>query len=286
MTKLAFIGTGLIGGSLAEAALGRGDEVVVWNRSRPKAEALAAKGAHVATHPAAAVRGAERVHVTMSADDALDAVLARIDRLDDGAVLCDHTTASPAGTRARAHALADRGIPYLHVPVFMSPAACREAKGVMVVAGPEDRFARVREGLAAMTGDVWWVGERADLAAAYKLFGNAMILMITGALADTLTLARRLDVAPADAYALFERFDPAVTLRGRGAKMAAGDFATSFALTMARKDVQLMLDAADGDGALALLPALARRMDAVIAEGRGDDDVGVLAAAAFRADGT
>lgn len=178
-------------------------------------------------------------------------------------------------------------MPYLHVPVFMSPAACREAKGVMVVAGPEERFQRVRAGLEAMTGEVWWVGERPDLAAAYKLFGNAMILMITGALADTLALARRLDVSPSDAYALFHHFDPSVTLRGRGAKMAEGDFTTSFALTMARKDVQLMLDAAGaaggGGGALlALLPALARRMDEVIAAGRGDEDVGVLAEAAFR----
>lgn len=281
MAKLAFLGTGMIGGGLAEAALRRGDDVVVWNRTRAKADALGAMGATVAGTPAEAVDGAERVHVTMSSDDALDAVLAAFGPLAEAVVVCDHTTASPTGTKARAQAMADRGTAYLHVPVFMSPQGARDGQGAMLVAGPKRHFDHVEDGLARMTGDVWYLGERPDLAAAYKLFGNAMILMITGALSDTLGLARSLDVRPQDAYELFRRFDPSMTLRGRGARMAEGDFSTSFALTMARKDVQLMLDAAEDPSLLALLPALAARMETFIAAGHGDEDVGVIAKDAF-----
>jgi 3-hydroxyisobutyrate dehydrogenase len=59
--------------------------------------------------------------------------------------------------------------------------------------------------------------------------------------------------------------------------MARGDFSPSFALSMARKDVRLMLDAADGRPLVAL-PAIARRMDEVIAGGHAGDDLGAIAA--------
>ena len=166
---------------------------------------------------------------------------------------------------------------FLHAPVFMSPGAARTAKGIMMVAGPTSRFADVQGELAPMTGDLWHVGERTDLAAAYKLFGNAMILSMCGALADILHMADSLDVPRMDAQALFQRFQPSGVLTLRGPKMAAGDFTPSFALDVARKDVRLMLESL-GDAPHAVLAGLAERMDAMIAAGRGADDVGVLAA--------
>jgi 3-hydroxyisobutyrate dehydrogenase-like beta-hydroxyacid dehydrogenase len=57
--------------------------------------------------------------------------------------------------------------------------------------------------------------------------------------------------------------------------MVRGDFAATFELAMARKDVRLAIETADAP--LAVLPAIAARMDALIAAGRGGDDVGVLA---------
>ena len=64
-----FLGTGLIGAALAEAACRRGDDVVVWNRTREKAEALEAFGATVATSTEEAVAGATRVHLALTSDD-------------------------------------------------------------------------------------------------------------------------------------------------------------------------------------------------------------------------
>jgi 3-hydroxyisobutyrate dehydrogenase len=64
----------------------------------------------------------------------------------------------------------------------------------------------------------------------------------------------------------------------RGKKMASGDFTSSFDLKMARKDVRLMLETAAAGGAkLEILPQIAKRMDALIAQGYGERDVGVLA---------
>ena len=62
---------------------------------------------------------------------------------------------------------------------------------------------------------------------------------------------------------------------GRGLSMAKGNFNPSFELTMARKDVRLMLETA-GDRPLAVLPLVAARMDQLIAAGHGFDDCCVL----------
>lgn len=278
MAKIAFLGTGLIGGGLAEAAAKRGDEVVAFNRTIDKAQALAAHGVRIASTAAEAVRACERVHIALSDDAAVDAVLASCLDALGRAVVVDHTTTLPAGTAARAARLCARGIAFIHAPVFMSPAMCREGRGIMLASGARSTVERVEAALRAMTGSLEYLGERADLAAAYKLFGNAMILALTAGLADVYGLAAALGVQAQDAFALFSKFNPAGSLAYRGAQMAAGDYRPSFELTMARKDVRLMIETATASGqTLAVLPAIAQRMDELIGRGYGPDDVGVLA---------
>jgi 3-hydroxyisobutyrate dehydrogenase-like beta-hydroxyacid dehydrogenase len=59
--------------------------------------------------------------------------------------------------------------------------------------------------------------------------------------------------------------------------MARRDFSATFELTMARKDIRLMIEAADGQP-LTVLGAIAKRMDEAIAKGHGQDDLGAIAA--------
>jgi len=276
MTHVALLGTGLLGTGFAQALLARGVPLAVWNRSADKAAPLVAQGARVAATPAEAVRGAARVHLVLTDDDAVDAVIAAMgDALPEGVCIIDHTTTQPVRTAERAARLERAGVAFLHAPVFMSPGAARVAKGVMLVAGPKARFDALAPELAPMTGDLWHVGERADLAAAYKLFGNAMILAMCGTIGDILNMAESLDLPRSEALTVFQRFQPAGILQLRGPKMAAHDYTPSFALDVARKDVRLMLESL-GDAPSAVLAGLAARMDALIAQGRGADDVGVL----------
>ena len=81
MAKLAFLGTGLLGGAFTEAAAKRGDTVVAWNRSKEKAQALAPFGVVAAATPAAAVVGAARVHLILRDDAVVDEVIAAADLL-------------------------------------------------------------------------------------------------------------------------------------------------------------------------------------------------------------
>jgi 3-hydroxyisobutyrate dehydrogenase len=277
MGKIAFLGTGMIGAGLAEAAAKRGDEVTAYNRTAAKARALEAVGVRAAETPALAVRGAERVHVALSDDAAVDAVIDACGDALRGTVV-DHTTTLPAATSARAARLEQRGVEFLHAPVFMSPQMCREAKGIMLAAGLRSTFERVEAALRAMTGTLEYAGERRDLAAAYKLFGNAMIFTVTAGLADVYALAAALDVPVVDAHALFSKFNPAAGIAYRGKAMANGDYRPSFELSMARKDTRLMLEsAARGERPLHLLPEIARWMDELLERGHASDDLGVLA---------
>ena len=68
---------------------------------------------------------------------------------------------------------------FVHAPVFMTPAMARDAKGMILLSGARDHWERLRPVLEPMTGEVWYVGAWVGEAAAYKLFGNAMILVVS-----------------------------------------------------------------------------------------------------------
>lgn len=277
-TPIALLGTGLLGSAFAEAFLTRGgSNLTVWNRTRAKAEPLGAMGAHVADTPADAVRDADRVHLVLLDDDTVDeAITAFRDALKPGAVIVDHTTLRPDRTAARAAALNAAGIEYLHAPVMMGPPAARSAKGIMFVAGPIERFERVKDELAKMTGEVHFLGERAELAACYKLCANAMLLMTAGALSDVFHMADAMNMPREAVGDVFRKFNTDGVLNARGTRMLNEDYKATFTLDVARKDVRLMVESAESEP-VPMLRALAQRMDDAIGAGLSEFDVGVLA---------
>jgi 3-hydroxyisobutyrate dehydrogenase len=276
MATLAFLGAGMISAGMIEAALKRGDQVNVYNRTQAKAEALTALGAKAVRTPAEAIKKADRVHIVMSDDAAVDGVLAQCNDGFGEAVVIDHSTVSAKGTQERAIRLAAENVAFLHAPVFMSPQSAREATGIMLVSGPKGTFERVETELNNMTGTVKYLGERPHTAAAYKLFGNAMLITIVAGLADVFAMSSSLGLEPQEALAVYDMFNPGVVIFNRGKKMAQGDYQAAFELSMARKDVRLMIEMAQ-DKRLAVLPSIAARMDELLAKGFASDDMGVLA---------
>ena len=277
MTRVAVLGMGLLGSGFAEGLLARGGtEVVVWNRTAARTAPLVALGATAADSPSEAVRGADRVHLILLDDESVDAVIGECQAaLHPDAVILDHTTTLPARTAARAAALDAAGVQYLHAPVMMGPGAARDAKGMMLVAGPAERFARVQAALATMTGEVWHVGERADLAAVYKLFGNAASLSVVGILADVMRMADAAGVERAGVLEMLAKVNLNGPLGLRGKMMVSGTYEPNFMLDVARKDLRLMLETL-GDGTAPMLRALAARMDTVLAGGLAKEDFAII----------
>lgn len=254
-----------------------GAAVTVWNRTASKAKALETDGARAAATPAEAVTGADHIHFVLPDDDVVDGILEQIaPALKPGAIVIDHSTTLPEGTKQRFARLADRGVRFLHAPVFMSPQMATDGVGLMLVSGPAAEFDEVRSELEGMTGEVWNLGERPDLAAAYKLFGNCMLFAISGGLADVMSMARANAIDPLDALSVFSKFQAGNIIQFRGPRMARKEVTPpSFEVAMARKDVRLMMAAAKAEP-LVNLPGIAQRMDDVIAKGGGHLDLAAI----------
>ncbi|OJY26780.1 MAG: 6-phosphogluconate dehydrogenase [Myxococcales bacterium 68-20] len=277
---VTILGTGLLGSGFVRALLRRGETVHVWNRTAEKAQALESEGARAFVDPAAAVKGAERVHVVLSDDASVDEVLERaLPGLTKDVLIVDHTTTSASGTALRVARWNERGHRLVHAPVFMGPQNALESTGLMLVSGERTRVEAARPHLERMTGKVVDLGERTDAAAGFKLLGNLFLMFVTTGLAEVFTLARAMDVDPRTAASLFDHFNPGLTLGARIDRMIGAEWSkASWELAMARKDARLMVEEASrGDHPLAVLPAIAARMDELIAQGHGKSDWTVLA---------
>lgn len=277
MPRIALLGTGLLGSGMVQRFLRTGTVVTVWNRTASKARALEKHGARVAASPQEAAAGADRVHFVLPDDAVVNDVIEQIgSALKRDAVIVDHSTTLPEATKARAERLRAQGVRYVHAPVFMSPQMAADGVGLMLVSAARADLDAVRPALDEMTGEVWYLGERPDLAAAYKLFGNCMLFAISGGLADVITMARANEIDPLEALSVFQKFQAGNIINFRGPRMARGETApASFAVEMARKDAGLMMAAAKGHPLVAL-PCIAKRMDEVIEAGRGDQDLAAL----------
>jgi 3-hydroxyisobutyrate dehydrogenase len=277
---IAYLGLGLLGTNFVRAMLRRGEKVQIWNRSPDKARALEAEGAKAFDRVEDAVRGATRIHLTLSDDAAVDDVLERArPGFAPGVVILDHTTTSPRGTSARAKRLEAAGIAFLHAPVFMGPPNALDATGVMLASGPQERIEMVRAELEKMTGKLMYLGAEPGRAAVFKLLGNLFLIEMMAGVSDVFALAKASGVAGADAATLFEVFNPAAMIGPRSKRMLEAKFnEASFSLEMARKDVRLMLEsAAQGGQQLAALPGIAAQMDLFLSRGHAKDDWTVIA---------
>jgi len=277
---IAFFGTGLLGSGFVRALRRRGETVHVWNRTASKARALEADGAVAFDDPAAAARGADRVHVTLSDDSAVDEVLERARAgIGPAAVIVDHTTTSVRGAAAREKRWRERGIAFQHAPVFMGPQNALESTGTMLASGDEALFRRLSPELEKMTGKLVYLGPQPERAAAFKLMGNLFLMMMTAGITEMLSLAKSIGIPAAEAATLFDAFNPGTSVGFRVKRVLEGDFAhPSWELSMARKDARLMMEEAQRGGrTLAVLPALASEMDRWIARGHANDDWTVIA---------
>ncbi len=276
---IAYLGTGLLGGNFVRAFRGRGEDVHVWNRSPEKAKALEEVGARAFATPAEAVRGATRIHITVSDDAAVDALLAdAAPGIGPDCIIIDHTTTAPVPTAKRVREWTARGIRFQHAPVFMGPSNALEGTGTMLGSGDATLFEQLRSVLEPMTGKLVYLGSDPSRAAAIKLMGNLFLLIVTGGVADMFAMGRALNVPEEEVEQIFTLFNAAGFGPARAKRMSSGDLSKpSWTLAMGRKDARLMMEStAEAGGALAVLPAVAAEMDRWIAAGHGAEDYMII----------
>ncbi len=276
---IAFLGMGHLGANFVRAMLKKGKHVQVWNRTPEKAKALEAAGAVAISNVADAVKGAGRIHLTLKDDQSVDEILAAASKnFEPGVIIIDHTTTSAEGALKRTNEWKEKGFTYVHAPVFMGPQNALESTGTMLVSGNQELIKLLEPELAEMTGKVINFGEVINKAAGMKLLGNLFLIAMTAGVADTLSLAKSLDIPTSDVFALFDTWNPAGMLPARLKKMTSGTFdEPTWELNMARKDARLMVEESErAQRPLMVIPSVAAAMDKWIADGHGQDDWTVI----------
>ncbi len=277
---ISFLGTGLLGANFTRALLKKGEKVQVWNRTHARARLLETDGAKAFERVADAVKGAARVHIALSDDNAVDEVLAQAAQgLEAGVIIVDHTTTSAPGAARRSAYWKEKGFIYIHAPVFMGPANALEGTGTMMVSGNQEVIQSLEPALSAMTGKLWNLGDRPDKAAAIKLLGNLFHISLMGGIADLITLAGSLEVPAGELAPLLDLLNPGAVARARLRKISSDTFdQASWELAMSRKDARLMNEQAEAtQTSLTVIPAIAEKMDRLIGEGYAQHDWTVLA---------
>jgi 3-hydroxyisobutyrate dehydrogenase-like beta-hydroxyacid dehydrogenase len=268
---------------IARNLLRAGHQLIVYNRTRSKAEALAAAGAQVANSLREA--GTTEVVVSMLADDlAVEQTTLGdggiLNSLGRGGVHVSLSTISTALSRRLTLAHTASGQSFIASPVFGRPDAAEAARLVVVAAGPAEAVERVRPLLEAIGRKVFVIGSEPYSANAVKLAGNFLIASMLETLSEAFALARKSDVEPAKFLEILNgSFFQSPVYENYGNIIIGEKFSPpGFALRLGLKDVRLVLAAAD-EAAVPMPVASVIRDHFVsgVARGWGDLDWAALA---------
>jgi 3-hydroxyisobutyrate dehydrogenase len=280
--RISFLGTGIMGAPMARHLAEAGHDVTVWNRTTAKAAPLAEQGASVAEDPAAAVTGAEVVVTMLTDGPAVEDVMREaVPAVPRGATWWQASTVGIEATEALVALAEEHGLDYADAPVLGTKGPAEQGQLVVLASGDDGVLDRLAPLFDAVGSKTIRLGE-AGTATRFKLVMNHWVLAVTDAIAETLALARGLDLDPSlflDAIEGGSLDIGYAHLKGPG--MIKGELPVGFPLKHALKDADLILAAADRHDLQAALARTVRdRFAAAAAAGHADEDMGMVVAAA------
>jgi 3-hydroxyisobutyrate dehydrogenase len=273
---VAVLGTGAMGAPMARRLLGAGHAVRAWNRTRERAEPLAADGAVVVDSPPEAVEGADVLLTMLTDGPAVDAVTGEGVLRPDLVWLQTSTVGVRFTERfaARAH---EAGVRYLDAPVVGTVGPAEQGELVVLAAGDAEaaeRAASVLEAIGRTTIRLGEVGEATRL----KLVLNGALLAYLAGLGEAIALAEAFGLGGQrflDAIEGGPIGTPYATLKGP--MMVERSYEPSFALDLALKDLRLELEAATDEGVeLPVAAVVAAELERASELGYGDADMAAV----------
>jgi 3-hydroxyisobutyrate dehydrogenase-like beta-hydroxyacid dehydrogenase len=271
--RVAFLGLGIMGRSMAANLVKAGHDVTVWNRTPGKD----VEGARTAATPAEAAQGAEVVWLCVSDTTAVEQVLFGENGVEsalaEGMTIVDSSTISPSATRHFSERAKTRGVDYVDAPVTGSKIGAEAGTLIFIAGGDEGVLARLQPLFTAMGKQVFRMGETGKGQAA-KLTMNLQIALIYEGLAEGLTLATKLGV---NAQVLLPLVQASMLRSGvldyKAPFILKRDFSPNFPLRLMHKDLRLALDAAkEARVKLPGLEAVEEIYDLAAEEGQQDLD--------------
>jgi 3-hydroxyisobutyrate dehydrogenase len=276
--SIAVLGTGIMGAPIARNLARAGFEVRAWNRTRAKAEALAADGVRVADSPADAATGADFVLTMLGDGKAVESTMTgdsgALPAMGGNAIWLQCATVGIDATNRLAEIAANAGVAFVDAPVLGTKKPAEDAKLTVLASGPADLEQRCRPVFEAIGQKVDWLGE-AGIGTRLKLVMNSWVLAVTASVAEALALAEGLDLDPSlflSTLSGAQMDTPYAHIKGEA--ILKGDFSTSFPAAGAAKDSGLIVAAAQSCGVSAdVAKAVREKFERTVKEGHGNDDM-------------
>ncbi len=248
---VGLIGLGLMGGPMGLNLLKAGFPLVVWNRTRSKAEDLIAAGAKLAADPRGVAEQADVLITIVSDPPALEEVLfgkGALAALRTGSTLIDSSTVSPDLARRLAVECAKRSVDFLDAPVTGGTWGAQKGELVFMIGGQAEVLERVKPVLEAMGKKLLLLGPNGS-GQTVKLAMNLLLALQVDAFAESLALVTASGVG---ADKLMEVLQSSMARSGvldvKAPMMVKGEFPASFPLRLMHKDVRLALELARQSG--------------------------------------
>jgi 3-hydroxyisobutyrate dehydrogenase len=274
---IAVLGLGLMGTGMARRLLGAGFPVAVYNRTRSKAEALAADGARVADSPRDAATGADVV-ISMLADDVASRATwlgneGALAALEPGALIIESGTVSPEWISELAAVAAKKSIDVLDAPVTGSKSHAAAGELNFLVGGLAATLEKARPVFAAMGKNVVHVGPSGS-GATLKLINNFVCGVQAASLAEAMVWIERSGIDRDMAIQILGNGAPGSPLvKTVSARMAHRDYTPNFHLELMRKDLDYSIGEAARNGVELTSAHMAlAAFDRAIEEGHGHED--------------
>ena len=284
MSKVGFIGLGVMGFPMAGHLKTRGHDVVVFNRTRAKADAWVARfGGLIAATPEDAANDADFVFTCVGNDDDLRSVTlgphGAFASLRSGAVFVDHTTSSATIARELLAAARSRGAGALDAPVSGGQSGAENGTLTVMVGGDERDFAKAQLVIASYARAVNLIGPSGS-GQLTKMVNQICIAGLIEGLAEALHFGMR---AGLDMEKVIDTISKGAAqswqMDNRWRTMVEGKFEFGFAVDWVRKDFAILLEEARANGASLPVTALVDQFYAEIQEmgGRRFDTSSLIA---------
>ncbi|MGD9965572.1 MAG: NAD(P)-dependent oxidoreductase [Hyphomonadaceae bacterium] len=251
MAKTAFIGLGVMGGPMAAHLARAGHDVAVYNRTEEKARDWAQKNrGRTYSSVAGAADGADIVFSCVGNDRDLREVFdAAATTMRRGAIFVDHTTASAEIARELAMKAEQRGVGFLDAPVSGGQAGAEAGRLTVMAGGEASVFAEAQPVMAAYATNMTLIGPAGSGQLA-KMVNQICIAGVLQGLAEGLHFAKRAELDLEKVIAAISKgAAQSWQMENRWKTMSEGRFDFGFAVDWMRKDLGLVLEEAERNGA-------------------------------------
>ena len=239
---VGIIGLGLMGNAIAERFQQAGYSLVVWNRTREKAEPWLKSGAVWSDRPIAAC---QKAIISLYSSDVVEQVLdSWTSDLTPGKILIDTTTGDPEASLRISGKCEAYGVTYIEAPVSGSSEQTRLGLATVIAAGPRAGFDACETLWKILGKNVFYVGSSGN-GAKMKLVSNLVLGLHRAALAEGLLFGEALGIEPQAALSVLQGSAAySKQMDAKGPKMVRGDYQVQARLSQHLKDVRLMLQSA------------------------------------------